>query len=104
MTCFKLINEVNENGDTIYGRRKRVGDGFDFAKLEDLSFTEDMPCFYDITGKSYPLEAIYSIGVSKNKVIHLKVLDENGNEYYPQVDSKNSSVIINYLQRNLCAN
>ena len=104
MTCFKLINEVNENGDTIYSRMKRIGERFDFAKLEDLSFTEDMPCFYDITGKSYSLEAIYSIGVSKNKVIHLKALDENGNEYYPQVDSKNSSVIINYLQRNLCTN
>lgn len=104
MTCFKLINEVNENGDTIYSRMKRIDDGFDFAKFEDLSFTANSPAFYDITGRTYRLEAIYSIGISKNKVIYLKVFDENGNEQYPQVDSKNSSLIINYLHKNLCEN
>lgn len=104
MTCFKLINEVNENGDTIYSRMKRIGERFDFAKLEDFSFTANAASFYDITGKAYRFEVIYSIGISKNKVIYLKVFDENGNEQYPQVDSKNSSLIINYLHKNLCEN
>lgn len=104
MTCFKLINKVNKNGDTIYSRMKRIGDRFDFAKFEDLAFTENTPFFYDITGKSYPLEAIYSIGISKNNVVYLKVFDVAGDEQYPQVDSKNSSLIINYLYKNLCEN
>ena len=104
MTCFKLINKVNENGDTIYSRMKRIDDRFDLAKFEDLIFTENASSFYDIAGKAYPLESIYSIGVSKNKVLHLRVLDNNGNEHYPQVDSKNSNKIINYLNKNLCEN
>ena len=101
MTCFKPIGENETGCDKIYSRFKRIEKGFDFANINDVNHNNSNS-FTDINGIVYPLELIKRVGISRNRVVSLELFTLDEKPLYLQVDVKNSSIIIAYVNSLLC--
>ena len=101
MTCFKPVNEMTEACDKVYTRCKRMEDSFDLANIDDINANNNRT-FVDIEGNSIHFEFIKRVGISGNKVIYLELFEMDGKVSYPQIDAKNSSIIIAYVNSLLC--
>ena len=101
MTCFKPIDGNNVGGDKVYRRFKRVGKGFDLANINDINLNDEN-LFTDTNGVVYPLELIKNVGVSRGRVVSLELFTLDEKPLYPQVDAKNSSIILEYVNSLLC--
>jgi hypothetical protein len=101
MTYFKSIGENEMGCDTTYSRFKRIEKGFVFANINDVNLNNSSS-FTDINGMVYPLELIKRVGISSDRVVSLELFTLNEKPLYPQVDAKNSSIILAYINSLLC--
>ena len=102
MTCFKSIGENEIGCDKVYRRFKRIDEKrFDFANIDDINLNSSNS-FTDTNGVVYPLELIKRVGISSDRVVSLELFTLNEKPLYPQVDAKNSSMIITYVNSLLC--
>ena len=102
MTCFKLMSENEIGCDKVYSRFKRIDDKrFDFANIDDINLNNSKS-FTDINGVVYPLELIKNVSISRGRVVSLELFAFNEKPLHPQVDAKNSSIILTYINSLLC--
>ena len=102
MTCFKSIGENEIGCDKVYRRFKRIDEKrFDFANIDDINLNSSKS-FTDTNGVVYPLELIKRVGVSRSRVVSLELFTLDENPLHTQVDAKNSSIIIAYVNSLLC--
>ena len=101
MTCFKSIGENEIGCDKVYRRFKRIEKGFDFANIDDINLNSSSS-FTDTNGVVYPLELIKRVGTSCGKVVYLELFTLDEKPLPPQVDAKNSSIILTYINSLIC--
>lgn len=102
MTCFKNIGENEIGCDKVYRRFKRIDEKrFDFANINDININNSNS-FTDTTGVVYPLELIKNISISRGRVVSLELFTLDEKPLHPQVDAKNSSIILTYINSLLC--
>lgn len=102
MTCFKSIGENEIGCDKVYRRFKRIDEKrFDFANIDDINLNSSNS-FTDTNGVMYPLELIKRVGTSCGKVVSLELFTLDEKPLHPQVDAKNSSIILKYVNSLLC--
>ena len=102
MTCFKSMDENEIWCDKVYRRFKRIGKKkFDFANINDINLNNSNS-FTDTAGVVYPLELIKNASISRGKVVSLELFTLDEKPLYPNVDAKNSSIILAYVNSLLC--
>ena len=102
MTCFKSIGENETGCDKVYSRFKRIEKEFVFANINDINLNNNSNSFTDTNGNVHSLELIRRVGISSSRVVFIELFAFDENPLYPQVDAKNSSIILTYINSLLC--